>query len=143
MSRHVGWIILGVLLGMGATNLSGADQAPASNKLSRLRKAKVEAARETYQVIWKNYKDGLVPAVEFPYRWSRRWLEAEREMSDGKADQVAACKSHLERMREMERIERELRRSRLNPVNEFTAAEFYRVEAEIWLTQAQEAAGKN
>jgi hypothetical protein len=84
-----------------------------------------------------------VPAVEFPYRWSRRWLEAEREMTDGKAEQVAACKGHLERMREMERIERELRRSRLNPVNELTAAEFYRVEAEIWLTQVQEATGKN
>jgi hypothetical protein len=142
MKRHITWIILGIVLGVGATSLLGADQAPASNKLSKLRQAKVEAARETYQVIWKNYKDGLVPAVEFPYRWSRRWLEAEREMSDGKADQLAACKSHLERMREMERIERELRRSRLNPVNEFTAAEFYRVEAEIWLTQAQEAAGK-
>jgi hypothetical protein len=143
MSRKFVWIILGIILGVGATSLLGADQAPASNKLTKLRKAKVEAARETYQVIWKNYKDGLVPAVEFPYRWSRRWLEAEREMSDGKADQVAACKSHLERMRDMERIERELRRSRLNPVNEFTAAEFYRVEAEIWLAQAQEAAGKN
>jgi hypothetical protein len=136
-------MILGIILSLGATSLWGADQTPASNKLTRLRKAKVEAARQTYQVAWQNYKDGLVPPVEVPYRWSRRWLEAERELTDGKAEQITACKSHLERMREMERIERELRRSRLNPVNELTAAEFYRVEAEIWLAQAQEAAGKN
>jgi len=142
MNRHIPWIILGILLGVGATSLLRADPVPASSKLSRLRKAKVEAARQTYQVAWQNYKDGLAPAVEFPYRWSRRWLEAEREMTEGKEEQVAACKSHLERMREMERIERELRRSRLNPVNELTAAEFYRAEAEIWLAQAQEAAGK-
>jgi hypothetical protein len=143
MNGHMSWIFLGILFGVGATSLLGANDARESSKLSRLRKAKVEAARETYQVIWKNYKDGLAPAVEFPYRWSRRWLEAERELTNGKAEQVGVCKAHLERMREMERIERELRRSRLNPVNELTAAEYYRVEAEIWLVQAQEAAAKN
>jgi hypothetical protein len=143
MNRHIVWIILGILLGMAATSLLGADHASQSSKLSRLRKTKVEAARQTYQVVWQNYKDGLVPAVEFPYRWSRRWLEAERAVTDGKAEQVAACKGHFERMREMERIERELRRSRVNTVNELTAAEYYRVEAEIWLAQAQEATAKN
>jgi hypothetical protein len=143
MKTPLSCILLGILFGVGATTLLGANDARESSKVSRLRKGKVEAARETYQVIWKNYKDGLVPAVEFPYRWSRRWLEAERELTDGKAEQIAACKAHLERMREMERIERELRRSRLNPVNELTAAEFYRTEAEIWLVQAQEAAAKN
>ena len=53
MDRYMGWIILGVLLGLGATNLLGADHPPTSSKLSKLQKAKVEAARETYQVIWK------------------------------------------------------------------------------------------
>ncbi len=55
MGRYMGRIILGILLGLGATSLPGADHPPASSKLSKLRKAKVEAARETYQVIWKNY----------------------------------------------------------------------------------------
>jgi hypothetical protein len=136
------WIILGIILGLGVTSLLRADRDSEPGKLAKLRKAKVEAARRTYEVTWKNYRDGLAPPVELPYRWSCRWLKAERELSQEKAEQVAACKAHLERMREMERIERELRRSKLNPVNEVTAAEYYRIEAEVWLTEAQEAAAK-
>jgi hypothetical protein len=128
----IGGIIIGVL---GSGLLQAGGDAP--KVVPKLQKAKLEAARQTYKVIWQNYKEGLAPPVELPYRWSCRWLQAQREVSDQKADQVAAFQAHWERMREIERIERELRRSRVNPVNEVTAAEYYRIEAEIWLEQAK------
>jgi hypothetical protein len=132
MNRYVFLVVGGIIVGLVATSLlrAGGDAPKIALKL---RQAKVQAAQQTYKVTWQNYKDGLAPPVELPYRWSCRLLQAEREVSDQKADQVAAFKAHWERMREMERIERELRRSRLNPINEVTAAEFYRIEAEIWL----------
>jgi hypothetical protein len=41
-------------------------------------------------------------------------------------------------MRDVERVARDLYRARVNTINEVTAAEYYRREAEIWLVQARE-----
>jgi hypothetical protein len=139
MKRSIFWVVAALFLGLSATGfLRAGGDAEQAKLISKLRKAKLEAARQTYKVTWQNYKDGLAPPVELPYRWSCRWLQAQREMSGQKAEQIAAFQAHWERMREMERIERELRRSRLNPINEVTAAEYYRTEAEIWLAQTKD-----
>jgi site-specific recombinase XerD len=104
---------------------------------SKLAKAKVDAARRTYEVVWKNNKEGLAPFAELAYRWSRRWLEAELELSDKKTDQLAAYQAHRERMRELARITRDRYRNRYNTIEEATATDYYNAEAEVWIEQAK------
>src|SRR5205807_1229122 len=97
----------------------------------------VEAAHKTFDVVWKNNREGLVPFAEVVYRWSKRWLKAELELSDKKADQAAAYQAHLERMRELTRITHERFRNRLNTIEEVSATEYYIAEANIWMEQAR------
>ena len=137
MKRSSG-LVLGVAFGLAMATLlrAGPESAPAKVP-ERLARAKVDAARKTYEILWKNYQDELIPVVEVVYRWSRRWLEAELELKGPKADQEAAHLAHLNRMRDLARIARERRRFKINTVEEVSAAEFYCTEAEIWLEQAK------
>jgi hypothetical protein len=136
MMNRLAWMISGILLGLATWILPAAAGEP--DNLLKLRKAKLEAARQTYNVVSKNFHEGPVRGVELPYRWSCRLLEAERQMSEQKAEQNAALKRHAERMRDVERVARDLYRARVNTINEVTAAEYYRMEAEIWLVEAGE-----
>lgn len=119
---------------MMCTVAAGAAQAAPDKALL---KAKLDAARKTYELTWKNYREGLRGA-EYLYWWSRRWMEAQRELAEGKAEQIAAVQGHAERMRELERVVQNLQRAKVGTLDEKTAAEFYRLEAEIWLQQAKE-----
>jgi len=58
-------------------------------------------------------------------------------MSDKQEDRVAAYKAHLRRMRELESVARDRFRNHFVPVEEDTAAQFYRAEAEVWLERAR------
>jgi hypothetical protein len=130
--------LLALLVGILAAGFLGAgpDPEPAA-VLSRLATQRRDAARKTYEVMWANFRDRRV-ADEVLYRWSLRWLEAEQKLSERQADQVAACKAHLDRMRELERLIRNIQRTGQIAIDEVSASEFYRVEAEIWLLQAKD-----
>jgi hypothetical protein len=133
-----GVIMAGLVLGLvAATLLRAAPEAAPPKAPEELLKAKVEAARRTYEVVWKNNREGFVPVVELCYRWSRRWLEAELELHEKKADQEMAYQAHAERMRELARITRDRFRNRVNTVEEVTAIDFYTAEARVWLEQAR------
>ena len=127
-------MVLGLVV---PAQLRAAPGAAPAKVPPELFKAKVDAARRTYDVIWKNNREGLIPLAELAYRWSRRWMEAELELSDKKDDQVAAYQAHKSRMRELARITRERYRNRVNTVEETTATEFYIAEADVWLEQAK------
>jgi hypothetical protein len=129
------------LLLAGVTAAPGApDQAKA---LAENAKARAEAARLAYRQLvlpqerdprfWPAYPDYF----ERVYRWSLRWLEAEREVSARPADEVAALEAHLERMRDLERRVQRLRGGGNATVGEAAAVAFYRLEAEKWLLQAK------
>src|SRR5207244_6049587 len=114
-----------VFLGFGlallvATFLRAAPEA-APSKLAKL---KVDAARRTFEVVWRNNKEGLAPFAELAYRWSRRWLEAELELNDKKSDRLTAYQAHRGRMRELARITRDRYRNRYNTVEEATATDY-------------------
>jgi hypothetical protein len=138
MNRYLGLPLL--LLGVLAAGPAGAapDQETA-NTIARLALQRRDAARKTYQVLWLDYRERIA-SEDALYRWSVRWLDAERELSDQRADQVAAYQGHFERMRDLERLIRRLRESAQTTIDEASAAEFYRTEAEMWLLQAK--AGK-
>src|SRR4051812_12081531 len=99
-------IVAGILLGLLPPLIRAEPEAPPKVP-EKLARAKVDAARKTYEVVWQNNREGLVPFAEVAYRWSKRWLKAELELSDKKADRAAAYQAHLERMRELTRITRD------------------------------------
>jgi hypothetical protein len=103
-----------------------------------LARARLDAARRTFDYLARNYREARPPAGELVYRWSRRWLKAERDLAGTPADRVAAYQAHLARMRDLERVARDRARERFVPLEEATAAEYYRLEAEIWLAQVKE-----
>ena len=120
-----------------AIAVRAGSQVAAPQVPDKMVKAKVDAARKTFEAIWQNNKEGLVPFVEIVYRWSRRWLEAELELSTKKADQVAAYQAHADRMRELARVTRGRFRNRVNTIEEATAVDFYTAESAVWIEQAR------
>jgi hypothetical protein len=129
------WPVLASLM-LANGSADGSDSTDA-NVPSALLKARLDAARKTYEWLAKNYIESRPPIGELLYRWSCRWLDAEREMSDKQEDRVAAYKAHLRRMRELESVARDRFRNHFVPVEEDTAAQFYRAEAEVWLERAR------
>jgi len=135
--RMGGIIFGGLLFGLAAVTLLRAAPGTPAKVPPQLAKAKVDAARRTYEVIWKNNKEGLVPFAELAYRWSRRWLEAEVERSADKANQLAAYTAHRDRMRELARITHDRYRNRVITIEEASATDFYVAEAVVWMEQAR------
>jgi hypothetical protein len=134
----------GLAVGLLLVGMTAARAAPDEAKaLAENAKARAEAARLAYRELvlpqerdprfWSTYPDYF----ERVYRWSTRWLEAEREVSARKEDQVAALEAHRERMRDLERRVQRLRGGGNATVREAAAAAFYRLEAEKWLLQAK------
>jgi len=128
-------VALGLLL-ISPWVSSFQSAAPPARVAENMAKAKRDAARTTYEVIWKNNREGFIPIAEIAYRWSRRWLEAELELASKKSDKIAAYQNHLDRMRELYRITHERYRNRVNTIEEVSASDFYQLEARLWLDQA-------
>jgi hypothetical protein len=130
-----------VVLGLVATGFpkAGPDNEKAK-ALAALAKERLEAAHKTYEVMWANYREGRRVSDDTLYRWSLRWLEAERQVGQQPAEQVAAFQGHRNRMADLERLIRGVRRVGQATVDELSAAVFYRTEADFWLLQAD--AGK-
>jgi hypothetical protein len=121
------------------SGLTLAADPPQTVNIAELRKAKLAAAKKTYELLLRNFTEGRRAATaERTYHWSRRWLEAERELNRKKEDQVAAYQAHRDRVRDLHRIVKDRFRERYVSVDEETAAEFYLLEAEIWLAKARE-----
>ena len=103
-----------------------------------LAKARLAAIRKVYEGYWKRLQvEGGKFDPEFVYRWSVRWMEAQREASTDKAGQVAAAQDHLDRMKKFEKILQASVKTGGTSQAEAAAGEFYRIEAEIALARAK------
>jgi hypothetical protein len=140
-----------LLAGLAAAFLAEAP-AEAQDKAARANaKARLAAARKAYEGLLDRYKAGPPPAdgreVEprppFPelceqlYRWSGRWAEAQQELSDRKADRVAAAQAHLDRMSGLEKTARKLKSKGFLSAAALAGIEFYRLDAERHLLRAK------
>ena len=141
MPRYLGSLAL-LVGGMSVGYVRAEPMPEPATALSKLAKQRRDSARRTYEIHWEYYRDNRT-AEELVYRWSLRWLEAERQVSEEPADQIAAYDGHLERMRELDRLVTKLRSSRVVTIDVVSAVEFYRVEAEVWLLQAKKEGKKN
>jgi hypothetical protein len=96
-----------------------------------------EIAQKVYEATWTEYKQNARPdLLELTCAWSRRWLEAQRDMSDEKTAQASACASHLERVQKLKDITRDVvvaGKSRYLRVVDVDSAAFYVCEARLAL----------
>jgi hypothetical protein len=73
--------------------------------LQRLAAARLEAARTAYEGHWARYEVGRGPE-DVVHLWSRRWLQAQLDLSDRKADRDAALTSYQQRLKKTDEIAR-------------------------------------
>jgi hypothetical protein len=123
-----------IALGLTFTNVQGAEPSPVASNVARLMRNKLEAAQKTFKQVW----DSQGGDPERAYRWSCRWLEAERALSDKTGDRIAALQAHRERMREIEQVTRRQFHQGFTSLLQVRASEFYVAEAEVWMSQAMD-----
>ena len=104
-----------------------------------LLKAQVAAARKVYELNIMAYKAGFAKGYDLENLclWSVRWLDAERDLSKKPADRIAAAAAHLARVKTVGTMANAIAKVEPAVGRQAAAAEFYRVQAQIWLTQAK------
>lgn len=134
--------ILGLVLMVLSFAPAPPEQAPAPippeqlATLSAMLEARHRAARKQFDMTWSYYKQARTDAYPV-YVWSHFVLQTEFDLSDKKADQLAALEAHLDRMKKLEELLRKVRRLGFGQSIEVSAVEYYRIEAEYWLAHAR------
>jgi hypothetical protein len=75
------------------------------DQLKRLAAARLDAAKAAYDGYWRRYEVGR-GSEEAVHLWSRRWLQAQLDLSDNKADRDAALATYQERLKKTDEIAR-------------------------------------
>jgi RNA polymerase sigma factor (sigma-70 family) len=97
----------------------------------------VQAARAAYRTTAQLHRSGSQYASPAQvYDASRRWMNAEVEGASPSAAKVAAAAAHLDRVRDLLRVEGESGRSSSTPAAR-AQAKAYVAEAQLWLAQAK------
>jgi hypothetical protein len=97
---RITWLPAVFALGLAFTNVQGPDPSLAPSKITSLMRSKLDVAQKGFKLAWDDQESD----VEVAYRWSCRWLEAERELSDKTEDRIAALQAHLARVRDIEQV---------------------------------------
>lgn len=143
MSRRSGLAIalaVGLTLVFAELHGSAQDKAEATVREPNA-KARLELARGLYD--WTLARRNLEPervATDAAYQWSVRWLQAERDLSRAKLDEIRAHLSHVRRMETLKRTREEDFKGGQAMLQEVNEAEFFRLEAEDWLAAARDGA---
>ncbi len=136
-----------VVMGGGAIAFQKADAPPPSQKkapqpaakerediVTRLMKRKFEVASAGLKAAQELFLGGRTTPDDM-YYWSKRCLEAEREMNSTPAGQQAALEAHLGRMKQLEEVTTSRYDAGRAAMTSKYFGEFARVEAELWLAR--------
>jgi hypothetical protein len=129
-----------VVAGLIASPVGSAvnSQDAGGESATKMAKARLDAAQQTYDGKWTRLKNGVAQLdPESLHAWSCRILETAQELRPDKADRLAALQAHVDRMREVERFAVTLAKTGQGTQDQATAAEYFRLEAELWLTKAK------
>lgn len=120
--------------GSAAENQKGPRTDPAKAA------ARVQAAQKAYELgLEMRQHDPEAVDREHFYRWSVRWMEAERDAAQTEAERVTALARHLKRMQLAKEKMKELHDQGLVSTFDIASADYFYQEAEAWLT-AEKAA---
>jgi hypothetical protein len=113
--------------------------APANgpDRLKNLLKERFELAEKEYKIRFAKFRDMEFPELERCCYSSLRVLEAQKDLSDKKADVVAAWEAHLARVKELARIAANFARTGQGMESDASMARFYYLDAEIGLERAK------
>jgi hypothetical protein len=103
---------------------------------SPLAEARCQAALKQYETTWSYYQQARIDTYQV-YVWSRLVMDCRRDMASGRAGRVAAIEDHLARMKKMETLVKKVRKLGFGRSYDVGASEYYCLEAELWLTEAQ------
>ncbi len=98
----------------------------------------LEIARTGFELKVKMMQAGEASDLSAMYDWSRRWMEAERAVSQSRSDQVATIASHLDRMKHFQELVLASYKQAEVGQDQVIAYQFYVAEAELWLSQAKD-----
>ena len=143
--NHVRIMLVGSGIIAAALYGTAADENIKPGRDSATAKARRDAAKKVYEAVWQHHLQDseTVPFnLDFFHDWSVRWLQAERDLSRTRAEDIAALEGHLKRMHGWkEWIDEQTKGERsLSPKYWVSWAEFYQLEAEDWVTAAKAAA---
>ncbi len=129
------WPIIGLVL---VSVAPGPPYTTPSQDPVALAKARLDVIRRVYD-LKKDMRSRGQAGIDLDqdYLWSRRLLEAERDATGKKQDDLPALEAHLDRMKELETLAKQAFRAGEASALQAAATEFYRVEAEFWLAQAR------
>ena len=102
-----------------------------------LLRRRIDAAHRAYKESMDLYREGRTRDVDRIYRWSERWLHAEQELNDKKADRITAAEGHLRRMKQLEDLVKNVYKAGAAAPIELPAVEYYRLDAEVALSKAK------
>lgn len=118
-----------------------------ADEMITLLKARVAVSEKAYRAKFEGLThtrrvgNFLILDTEKPeeaYTWSVRWLKAQRDLSPKPEAHIAALEAHLKRMTELKKAVETLSRD-LMPAIRVDEAEWYRLEAQLWLAKAKQA----
>ncbi len=136
-----------VVSGIIAAGLYGnaADEKAKPGPAAATAKARRDAARKVYEGTWQHHVQAPEDApfnLDLYHDWSVRWMQAERDLSQTKAEEIAALEEHLKRMQSWKEIcEKQVTEGGGAPKYRVSWAEFFQLEAEDWVAAAK-AVGK-
>ncbi len=124
-----------VIAGLSLAVISFAPAAtPDQPRLAALAEARLQAALKQYEETWTYYQQARIESYQV-YVWSKLILDCRREMTDKPAERKAALDDHLSRMKKLEALIKKVRRLGFGRSYDVGASEYYRLEAEFWLTR--------
>lgn len=132
-------LLVGVAI-IAAGLLSFGQEKDQPRRQSANARARRDAAKKVYESSWQVHVQSPEQGpgkVEHYHEWSVRWMQAERELSQTKADQITALEGHLKRMQFWQERLDALVKLGDGAVYDASAAEFFRLEAEDLLAAAK------
>lgn len=128
-------------------NLVAAQELPSAEAADRVAKERethnaltlgmLRAATGLYEHSMAELRGGQTKDPEAAYRWSRRWLEAEQEITQKPGAELAAARAHLQRMTMLEEVVKKQVSEAEGKSMFIEAANFYRIEAERSVIRAE------
>ena len=126
-------LLLGLVLAAVAVAPAPAD---APSKPSPLAEARFKAAARQFEEVWAYYRQSRSDSY-LTYYWSKLLLESQQDLSDARADRIAAVEGHMERMKRLEVLVLKVRKLGFGFSTDVGATAYYRLEAERWLEKAR------
>jgi RNA polymerase sigma factor (sigma-70 family) len=124
MYRVMRWLAVVLVLGLagagaGVLAFGGRPEEPVApeqaglaakadekaDQPQRLAAARLDAAKTAYEGCWARYVEDIGPE-DAVHLWSRRWLQAQLDLSEQKADHDVALASYQERLKKTDEIAR-------------------------------------